>query len=185
MRTAHLVLVAVLAAALPTTGCNFAVRGAEPSSATGGVGPDSDDPKLESPGSPSVPGTPSNGVDMTVVSAPPDLLAPRDLARPAPPPPPSAVGQPCTKDKDCGGNGLSCVTHVGGLGIFGADFPGGYCSQGCANDAACPAGSACRSIKLTNICVAQCPPSTCRSGYNCCGSDDEGVCAPATVCSAN
>jgi hypothetical protein len=169
--------VTLVAAALLASGCSFAVQGTDPSLGTGGGGA-SDNPSLEPP----VPTAPAPQ-DMAV-ARPADLALRPDLAKPLPPPPAptSLVGQACDKDKACGGNGLVCVTHLGLTGIFGVDFPGGYCSQICANDAACPSGSLCRTIKGVNVCVAQCPPSACRSGYSCCGSEDEGVCAPATIC---
>src|SRR6266498_1502285 len=140
MRTAgRAVVAALVVGAWLTTGCSFAVRGPDPASGTGGVGADTDDPKLESP---QQPGAPPTAIPDMAVTATADLSRPPpDLAKA--PAPPSTVGQPCTKDDNCG-NGLVCVKHVGGVGIFGTDFPGGYCSQGCSNDAACPAGSLCR-----------------------------------------
>jgi hypothetical protein len=178
MRTA-LFLVAVMAAIVPTAGCSFNVRGSDPAAGLGGVGDVADDPALESPGSPGSP-PPSAMADMTVVAAAPDRAPPPDLAHPSPLQ--TGVGAPCANDQVCGGNGLVCVKHVGGLGVFGADFPGGYCSRACDDDTACPAGSVCQTMKGAKICLADCPPANCRSGYTCCAAELH-ACTPSPVCS--
>jgi hypothetical protein len=179
-----LVLVAALAAMMPTSGCSFDVRGSD--HGTGGVGITGDDP-LESPGSTvtPLPEPPDLAAPADLASSPPDLAkgAPPDLAKAPPPPPPQpGVGSACTDNKSCGGNGLICVQHVGGLGIFGADFPGGYCSVTCNNDNQCPAGSICQSIKGVSICLVSCPPASCRGSYTCCKDSGDNTCTPSNVC---
>jgi hypothetical protein len=153
------------------SGCQFQVAarqgGGEPDLALGGIietGPD-----------------PTARIDLATQSIP-------DLAPPAPPivpidmasfKPASSVGAACKTTVQCGGNGLVCVEQVG-VGKTKVQFPGGHCTRDCTNDA-CPADSVCtKEGGGFNICMAQCPPVSCRAGYRCCAA--AGVCAPADSC---
>jgi hypothetical protein len=67
------------------------------------------------------------------------------------------VGAACSKDADCL-SGLDCLTADGGVLDFSGPA-GGYCTVGCADDAACQAvdrGSECLSFRGQRICVRTC-----------------------------
>ncbi|HZH78802.1 MAG TPA: S8 family serine peptidase [Archangium sp.] len=74
----------------------------------------------------------------------------------------SKVGQPCTRDSDCGTNGLCATTG----------YPGGYCTQDCL-DSKCPTGSQCygNDEGTAAYCFATCTGTggqgSCRTGYIC------------------
>jgi serine protease len=77
--------------------------------------------------------------------------------------PTSKVGQPCTRDSDCGTAGLCSQ-----------DAFGGYCTLDCLDSASCPAGSKCFYADAEGTaawCYATCTgvggQGTCRSGYIC------------------
>jgi hypothetical protein len=151
-------------------GCTFSVRPGDTPATT--MTPDKDvDP------TPPVNMPPVTPLDMSVPTAL-DMAPQRDLAL-APPPLPE-VGAACAKKKDCGG--LDCIQHVGGLAFLGRDFPGGYCSQLCSDQNACPSGTVCRTIKGVSLCLVDCPPASCRQGYSCCESGSQPSCAPADSC---
>lgn len=61
------------------------------------------------------------------------------------------IGAACTQNSDCTEDGQTCLP-----------FKGGYCGlTGCANDAACPAGSACVAhTDGKNYCFATCAEKT-------------------------
>lgn len=119
----------------------------------------------------------------------PDLAAtqPRaDLAEPAAPvasdmakvEPDTRVGSACKTSLECGGAGLVCVDQLG-AGDTKVQFPGGHCTRDCAK-LACPTGSVCSRVGGFDVCLAQCPPASCRGGYRCCAA--EAVCAPEDSC---
>jgi hypothetical protein len=86
-----------------------------------------------------------------------DLATP-DLAKGEP------IGGPCTTNGDCA------------MGVC-VPFPGGYCSEPCANSA-CPSGATCVTSGQTSACLAACARATdCRPGYVC--DPTYYVCVPA------
>ncbi len=78
----------------------------------------------------------------------------------------TGMGKPCTSAADCDG-GQICVT----------DFPAGYCSTDCANDADCAAGTC-----VNDLCLAVCHnDGDCRDGYSCVHTDGDRACAPPAL----
>ena len=166
---------AVLALMLCLAGCQFQVA-----SSPGGVTPD-----LATSGAISgapVQTAPADDLaqsrtiaDLSV--APPPAVAAQDMALPFKPS--SAVGAACKTSSECGGDGLVCVDQVG-LGKTKVQFPGGHCTRDCSN-VACPTDSVCaKEGGVVNLCMAKCPPASCRPGYRCCSAD--AVCAPENSC---
>jgi hypothetical protein len=79
------------------------------------------------------------------------------------------VGSACLADGDCGGAAMSCRAQT--AAIRGMAFPGGYCTQGCADDSDCGAGGVCTggfAGVATGTCYKTCTAaSDCRDGYSC------------------
>jgi hypothetical protein len=94
--------------------------------------------------------------------------------------PPHAVGYPCDPATYPCGSGLTCMESIGG-GKHGITFPGGYCTVSC-DSVACPAGSDCQVVGGMRLCLATCPPASCRATYGCCSNSGPNVCAPAGTC---
>jgi hypothetical protein len=119
---------------------------------------------------PSGPGLPPSSVNATddLGTAPVGAPAP-DLATPI-------VGGPCATDADCGG--LHCVVSAGN-GDNSVGFSGGYCTTDCSASA-CPTGSTCADVGNSKLCLATCPPASCRTGYSCCGN--VAACTPSNAC---
>ena len=74
------------------------------------------------------------------------------------------VGNSCIDDRDCR---ESCET--------GGDFPGGFCTVGCASDRDCPSDTICADVR-GGVCMYPCDVSDdCRflgRGYACRDRDD-------------
>ncbi|MFK7990190.1 MAG: hypothetical protein AB8I08_29490 [Sandaracinaceae bacterium] len=89
---------------------------------------------------------------------------------------PGNVGAGCTEDTECTGltNGV-CQTTVGGGGLGGFTFPGGYCSAECTpGGSECGEGGECFSVGFGgfgfSLCAKRCNrDSDCRQdeGYTC------------------
>jgi len=79
----------------------------------------------------------------------------------------ATVGDACTTDNDCGGQGI-CINNR-------EYTPGGYCSQSCVpgKDKTCPSGSTCVSEGAADdvsACFLLCQrDEDCRTGYRCRG----------------
>ena len=81
---------------------------------------------------------------------------------------PVTIGEACTADTDCPGDGAICISDPGLL-------PGGYCSLACdpmGGDPMCPTGSTCLEIgRGQAFCFRDCDPTAtsreCRAGYGC------------------
>ncbi len=84
------------------------------------------------------------------------------------------VGQSCTSDRNCVGNGNFCVQLRSG---------GNVCGAGCTSDSACPDGSTCRAIQFQPLDnPRQClPTSTSNPGAGGAGSGTTGASQPQTV----
>jgi hypothetical protein len=96
-----------------------------------------------------------------------------------------AIGEPCTSDDECGGEGAFCAGEP--------DYPGGACIYDCTDTQACPTRSDrppsfCTLFDNGAFCMPQCNRSAggnggCRDGYKCIhgkGFDDgaQDVCTP-------
>ncbi|RJS20142.1 peptidase S8 [Corallococcus sp. H22C18031201] len=97
-------------------------------------------------------------------------LAPGESSDPEPT---SLVGQPCTKDSQCGTGGI-CATN----------YPSGYCTLSCVSSS-CPSGSKCYATSdvANAYCFATCSgigtQGSCRTGYICAPDNaGNGACVP-------
>jgi hypothetical protein len=153
-------------------GCTFSVHG---TNAPSSPGSDTQSPL------PQAPTTPPPDLALSTEPPPPDRLPPPVRQPPVATPPPDMalqpVGGPCNSDGDCQ-NGLSCFDTLGN-GHFATVFDNGYCTRNCILAPPCPSGSVCGGLGLP-VCVASCPPSSCRSGYTCCSSNN--ACVPSSAC---
>lgn len=74
----------------------------------------------------------------------------------------SSIGDTCSVNGDCGDER-----------VCRADFPGGYCTQGCTSEgdtASCPSDSICTAQFRSLVCMTRCKEhSDCREGYQCNG----------------
>ena len=109
-------------------------------------------------------------VDGGADAASPDL-SPMTLGR---------LGDPCLEDSNCNYVNRICVHN-----LFNANAQDGYCTRACNTDVACqvlgsPAAH-CVPPGGPGYCLIDCPPSTCRDGYDCCAMmmmTMPGSCAP-------
>ena len=158
---------------LCVAGCQFQVA-----SAQGGVTPDL--ATSGAVGSAPVQTAPADDLAQSLPIADLSVARPPVVAQDMTPfKPASAVGAACKTSSECGGDGLVCVDQVG-VGKTKLQFPGGHCTRDCTN-VACPTDSVCaKEGGGFNICMAKCPPVSCRTGYRCCSADS--VCAPDNSC---
>jgi hypothetical protein len=72
-----------------------------------------------------------------------------------------------------------CLSRVGV-----DNLPGGYCSIDCHGNVVCPTGSECVDFGFgVRLCVANCPPSSCRAGYSCCSvGGGANACVVSNAC---
>jgi hypothetical protein len=92
---------------------------------------------------------------------------------------PVPVGIACTKQSECGDNGVC---------LGGSQFPGGYCSESCTGEVVtegdpCPTNSTCVQVsEASAVCLADCDTKNpCRANYACQTTSDgkTSVCIPA------
>lgn len=90
----------------------------------------------------------------------------------ATPLPDHTAGKPCESQSDCGAEHATCEKELPYAGLTTNELvpaPDGYCTQHCALDLECGAGSQCVNYGTQGgICLANCTQSSdCRSGYTC------------------
>ena len=92
------------------------------------------------------------------------------------------VGEACTSDADCGGEGQ-------GTCLADPDWPQGYCSAlGCTRSNDCGSGAQCLLLSdAEGMCVFSCSAaSDCREGYDCLGErEGERACLPRDPFASN
>ena len=86
------------------------------------------------------------------------------------------TGAPCTQDGDC--------YTIGGLEQFcNTDWPGGYCTNTCADQGFCfqRSGNSCAAVgdSTEKLCVRGC--GTCREGYTCASVFPLTACIPSSL----